>query len=958
MLPSDQTVALTFATQLIGDDDAAAVEVFEALAGSGLDRREVWLGLATVCLRIGAFERAAVAISRLLSTHACASDTPIARLANAVASASGAPGWCAVDFDGVLVATGRGPVVTAIDGRAIARAIRLPREWKQGRLLNVTVNGANFLGSPVDLRRIRAIEGFVCAVDDGLAGWAWHPADPARPPELCLSAGALRRTIVADAIDTEGVDGARALMQARRFAVSAAVLTEAGFGDGPITVEGTDGRALLGSPIDPGFERRGAIATTRGIARTMAGERASADGAPGLRSVPADIRGTSPPVGWVAGGRTPGVSVIIPFHDGGLDALACLDSVLATLPAAARLILVDDASRDPAVVAALTIAAKRRGVTLLRSDRNRGFVVGANSGMRAAVGRDVILLNSDTLVPPCWVERLRDAVRGGAAGIGTASPLSNDATILSYPATEKPQPMPDLRATARLSAQAARANGDAVVEVPTTVGFCMAIRADCLAATGLFRDDVFAQGYGEENDFCLRARHLGWRHVAVPGLFVAHRDGGSFGPARTHLIRRNLALLERMHPGYAVMIEAFGAEQPLRPARRRLDTVRFRAARPLKTRSVLLVTHDGGGGTERVVSARVTAIRAVGDRAIVLRPVVDETMSQTLSIGVRVADGDDPTTPDLQFRLPAELPALVRLLAAERPALVEFQHLLGHHPTLLGLPARLGVPYWVHTHDYALFCPRIALVSTEGRYCGEPSLAGCEACVADLGSLLEETIGVAALRARSAALLAGAARVIAPSQDTAARFARHFPGIAPDVTPLEPSPSDGPRARPPLVGGRVRVVVLGAIGIEKGYELLLAAARDAATRRVPIEFVVVGHTTDDARLLDTGRVFVTGAYSGVADGAALLVAQRAHVGWLPSVWPETWCFVLGELWAAGLDVMCFDLGAPADRVRASGRGRAIPLGLPTPAIVDALLAAGRRTGDEGGRATPPDVRRA
>ena len=57
---------------------------------------------------------------------------------------------------------------------------------------------------------------------------------------------------------------------------------------------------------------------------------------------------------------------------------------------------------------------------------------------------------------------------------------------------------------------------------------------------GLLREDLFAQGYGEENDFCIRARHLGWRHVAVPGVFVAHAGAGSFGSAKAQLLARNL----------------------------------------------------------------------------------------------------------------------------------------------------------------------------------------------------------------------------------------------------------------------------------------------------------------------------------------------------------------------------------------------------------------------------------
>ncbi len=115
--------------------------------------------------------------------------------------------------------------------------------------------------------------------------------------------------------------------------------------------------------------------------------------------------------------------------------------------------------------------------------------------------------------------------------------------------------MPDLRETGRLAALARRANGGAVVDIPVGVGFCMYIRRDCLDAVGLLRADVFAQGYGEENDFCLRARHLGWRHVAAPGVFVAHVGGQSFGAAASHLRARNSVLLERMHPGYAGLIQ-------------------------------------------------------------------------------------------------------------------------------------------------------------------------------------------------------------------------------------------------------------------------------------------------------------------------------------------------------------------------------------------------------------------
>jgi glycosyltransferase involved in cell wall biosynthesis len=147
------------------------------------------------------------------------------------------------------------------------------------------------------------------------------------------------------------------------------------------------------------------------------------------------------------------------------------------------------------------------------------------------------------------------------------------------------------------------------------------------------------------------------------------------------------------------------------------------------------------------------------------------------------------------------------------------------------------------------------------------------------------------------------------------------------------------------------VCLVGAIGREKGYDVLLEAARDAAARALPLDFVVVGYSIDDARLEATGRVFVTGPYRE-ADVEALIRAQAAHLAWLASICPETWCYTLGQAWRAGLRVAAFDIGAQADRIREHGGGWLLPLGLPARAVNNALLAVCAPTGDEC--ATPTD----
>jgi glycosyltransferase involved in cell wall biosynthesis len=247
------------------------------------------------------------------------------------------------------------------------------------------------------------------------------------------------------------------------------------------------------------------------------------------------------------------------------------------------------------------------------------------------------------------------------------------------------------------------------------------------------------------------------------------------------------------------------------------------------------------------------------------------------------------------------------------------------------------VPYDVVVHDYAWVCPRITLVGPDRRYCGEPGGDACEACYADVGGNIEEDIKPSRLRLRSQSLLAGARRVVVPTDDVAARLAHYCPDTTYTVTPWESDPVPQPIRHRGVGRRRQRVVVVGAISIEKGYEYLLACARHVAAQNLALEFVVVGYTCDDARLLDTGVAYITGGYTE-AEVTDLIIAQDADLGFLPAIWPETWSYTLSQMWQAGLEVVAFDLGGPAERIRRTGHGRLLPLGLPPAATCRELMA--------------------
>jgi GT2 family glycosyltransferase len=627
--------------------------------------------------------------------------------------------------------------------------------------------------------------------------------------------------------------------------------------------------------------------------------------------------------------RAKTIDVIIPVYGGRDETLSCIDAVLASIGDDARLVVVDDASDDPTLSTALDELEADGNIQLLRNVQNQGFVASVNRGLQLHPTHDAVVLNSDTLVFGDWLARLRAAAYS-APTVGTVTPLSNSGSIASYPRAAGSAIDP--QSAAALHALAASTLPQTRVEIPVGVGFCLYIRRDCLRDVGELDAAMFGKGYGEETDFCLRARHRGWSHRLAADVFVYHAGGISFGGRRQALLDRSQRLLNLRHPGYDRFIASFLARDPLHPARRRLDERRLLA---FEGRFVLLVTLALAGGVDRYVTERSRVLKAQGLVPLVLRPAAVGTADRS-ELWTDVLE-----LPNLQFDVPQELPALVALLGALCIDAVEIQHFLHLDARLIEAVRALSIPYDVVIHDYSWICPRVTLIDGTNRYCGEPEVSVCQACVRRNGSKLGEKISVPALRARSATWLKGARQVTAPSADTAARMQRYFDALTVEVRPhaekIVPAPLPVRTARRTTL----RVALIGAIGTHKGYRILLDCARDARARRLPIEFVVIGHTENDAPLLATGKVFVTGQYSE-AEAPHLIQREQPDMAWLPSVWPETWCYTLDHALNAGLPVAAFDVGAIAERLQTMGAADLMPLELDAPRINDRLLEFGGR----------------
>ncbi|MEO6688247.1 MAG: glycosyltransferase, partial [Dokdonella sp.] len=250
------------------------------------------------------------------------------------------------------------------------------------------------------------------------------------------------------------------------------------------------------------------------------------------------------------------VAIVVPVYNAPGLVHACLEAVLAHTRGRAHLIVIDDASTDAAIAPLLAGYASLARVSVLRNDTNRGFTATANRGIELAGRADVVLLNADTEVGPNWLNGLRRAAYAGD-DVATATAVSDNAGAFSVPELEQANPLPACWRFDDCARALWQGAGLVYPELPTGNGFCLYIRRTVIDAIGVLDEAAFAQGYGEENDFCQRAAQRGLRHVIAGNVLVRHARSQSFGEQRRLALGlAGMAVLRERWPQYETEVGA------------------------------------------------------------------------------------------------------------------------------------------------------------------------------------------------------------------------------------------------------------------------------------------------------------------------------------------------------------------------------------------------------------------
>jgi len=320
------------------------------------------------------------------------------------------------------------------------------------------------------------------------------------------------------------------------------------------------------------------------------------------------------------------VDIVVCVHNALEDVERCLASILHHTFLPYTLILVDDGSDPPTSDFLADFAAQQPHATLLRADTATGYTCAANRGLRHSSAPFVVLLNSDTIVTPGWLDRLVACVAADPA-TGMVGPLSNTASYQSIPALSAggdwaENPLPDGWGIDDWAEEIAARAARCYPAMPLLNGFCLLVRRAMIDAIGYFDEDAFGAGYGEENDYCLRARKAGWGLALADDAYVYHAQSRSYSHSRRRELSERAARILAERYGRATIA---AAEDTLRDGRvllgirARAGVMAQRAAlaaegrrRFAGKRLLWLLPVDAPGGGANVVLAEAAALVAMG----------------------------------------------------------------------------------------------------------------------------------------------------------------------------------------------------------------------------------------------------------------------------------------------------------------------------------------------------------
>ncbi len=616
------------------------------------------------------------------------------------------------------------------------------------------------------------------------------------------------------------------------------------------------------------------------------------------------------------------IDIIIPVYNAPIELEECYNSLLRNTDLTChRIIIINDCSPDPGVNKFLEKITHER-VTVLQNEKNIGFVGTVNKGMEFSKS-DVVLLNSDTIVTPNWLNKMSE-VAYSEDDIATVTPLTNNGTICSIPNFLEDNDIPIGYSIDTYSKLIENISYKLFPIIPTAVGFCMYIKRIVLDEIGFFDMDNFGKGYGEENDFCCRVIEHGYKNVLDDHTFIYHKGSMSFKGEKLELSKRNLKVLNSLYPYYDKMIHEFIIKNPLRTIQ---DNIRLHIPfyRDINEDSlnVLYVIHNFFdeiynhpiGGTEYHLKDIVYNSTLIN--SFVMAANESEIVLKQYNKGKYIGKYNFPlTTPmsSMYFHHREYSEIVEKIMGTFKINLVHIQHLIKHTFDVPRIAARMKISVLCTLHDFYLFCPP-QIVAKKSAYYNDAE-TNMKVVSKEFHQFYDSKETYIQKRKKEVEkIISCIDHFIVPSSFAKDLFINEYPMLEDKICVIEHGYND--RRKAIEISSEKKdevwnVGFLGGISPVKGSDLVYKLIRKYSNRN--INWHIIGGIGDQRiNLLSQENLFKHGEYKR-EELNNILDSLELDVILCLSVVPETFSYTLSEAWQSGTPVLVTPVGALKERM--------------------------------------------
>ncbi|MEK3733246.1 glycosyltransferase [Paenibacillus sp. FSL M8-0334] len=620
--------------------------------------------------------------------------------------------------------------------------------------------------------------------------------------------------------------------------------------------------------------------------------------------------------------------IIIPIYNALDELKECVQSLVKyTNLRHHRIILINDCSPDENVGKYLN-NLNNQNILVLHNDSNIGFVGTVNKGMSYS-DRDVILLNSDTIVTENWLDKMVEVAYSNFS-IATVTPLTNNGSICSVPNFLEDNTIPEGYTIDSFAAYIEKISLKEYPEIPTAVGFCMFIKRTVINEIGLFDDKTFGKGYAEENDFCCRVIEHGYKNVLDDHTFIYHKGSMSFKGEKLNLLKKNLDILNQRYPYYEQSVHDFIVKNPLKPIHDniylRLESSKF--AHEVKG-NILFVLHNFFdepynhpiGGTEYHVKDIVLSLENYNSYVIVTNG--NEVVMKQYRDGRFIAKYNFPFSDPLtlkHFHHKEYSEIIQKIIGSFDISLVHIHHLIKHSFDIPYIAKKYNIKVLFTLHDYYLFCPKVNLLDENNNYCIDMrSEEKCSSCLR--ASYGFHTTFINKWREEVKKMLPLIDKFITPSEFTKQLFQSEYPIISDriDAIPHGVIGLNNSEKNASFSNKKVwNIGFLGGLSPNKGSDLIYRLITKYSNKN--LNWHLIGGLGDQRlNLINKENVIKHGEYKR-EELSDILEEIDLDLICLLSPWPETFSYTLSEAWLHNIPVLVTPMGALKERVEEVGGG--------------------------------------